>query len=292
MPSTAGYSVGFTNATEQREPVQLRVRGTIPSWLTGSLYRTGPGRWQIASPAAPSGVVNIEHWFDGLAMHHHFDIRADGTVWYNNRLGAEGRGATIAQAGQVTGVSFAQRDPCEKIFDKFFAEFKPAPPPRYGPSDRSVGVTITRDLPGVSGHSAVPKGTQHVVVSKTDTALQILAADTALQILAADTLEPPAVTSYGELDARLEGQLSAAHSCVDAATGEQFNYVLKFGAQPTYSVFKIRDCGAREAAEPGVLDIKADVLAQITDAPPAYLHSLALTDKYVVLCIWQADFAQ
>ena len=283
MSSGAGYSVGFTNATEQRNPVELHVRGTIPSWLNGSLYRTGPGRWQIASPAAPSGVVNIEHWFDGLAMHHHYGIRADGTVWYNNRLGAEGRGATIAQAGQVTGVSFAQKDPCEKIFEKFSSEFKPAPPPHYGPSDRSVGVTITRDLPGVSGHSAVPKGTQHVVVSKTDTS--------ALQILAADTLEPLAVTSYGELDPRLDGEVSAAHSCMDAATGEQFNYVLKFGAQPTYSVFKIADCAEGEA-EPGKLNIKADVLAQITDAPPAYLHSLALTDKYVVLCIWQADFAQ
>ena len=119
MPSTAGYSVGFTNAIEQRNPVELRVRGTIPSWLTGALYRTGPGRWQIDSPAAPGGVVNIEHWLDGLAMHHHFDIRPNGTVWYNNRIGAEDQGATFAQAGQVTGVSFAQKDPCEKIFEKF-----------------------------------------------------------------------------------------------------------------------------------------------------------------------------
>jgi len=40
----------------------------------------------------------------------------------------------------------------------------------------------------------------------------------------------------------------------------------------------------------GGKDYKVDILAEIDDAPPAYLHSFAMTEKYVILCVWQAIY--
>lgn len=37
------YAAGYDNCPEVLEPMPLKVKGTIPSWLEGVLYRSGPG---------------------------------------------------------------------------------------------------------------------------------------------------------------------------------------------------------------------------------------------------------
>jgi torulene dioxygenase len=54
------------NTPEQTEPVQLGVKGMIPPWLAGSLYRTGPGTYEV--PLNKGGSFKIRHWFDGFGM--------------------------------------------------------------------------------------------------------------------------------------------------------------------------------------------------------------------------------
>jgi torulene dioxygenase len=46
---------------------------------------------------------------------------------------------------------------------------------------------------------------------------------------------------------------------------------------PDYKVFVINNEGVGR------------VLATITDAPPAYVHSIFSTENYVLLIVWQAD---
>lgn len=284
-PSNAGYAVGFENAVEQREPVTLRVKGEIPPWLTGRLYRTGPGTFRVPSKKAPGEMVNLAHWFDGLGMAHRFDITPSGSVLYRSHHTSLGLQSRLEKAGAMVGVSFGDQDPCETIFSKFFTMFRPGatqvPSPRKGaPDDVNVSVTLTPDMPGFASHASTlsttsPKNVPRYLVAKTD-------ADT-LQVLDSETLRPLHATTYKELDPRLDGQLSAAHSCRDKETGEFFNYSLKLGPRPTYKVFRLRPTRNGEGHE-------CDILAEITDAPPAYLHSFAMTQNYVVLCVWQADF--
>jgi torulene dioxygenase len=60
--------------------------------------------------------------------------------------------------------------------------------------------------------------------------------------------------------------------------GEVFNYVLDPGSKlPEYKVFVIDTMGI------------GHILATITDAPAAYIHTLFSTSNYVILIVWQAD---
>jgi len=37
------YAAGYDNCPEVLQPTSLKVKGTIPPWLEGTLYRSGPG---------------------------------------------------------------------------------------------------------------------------------------------------------------------------------------------------------------------------------------------------------
>jgi torulene dioxygenase len=286
-------SAVFENAPEQRTPVDLVIRGTIPSWLSGVLYRTGPGTTRVQLTAGQTDVseskkLDVQHWFDGLAMHHRFEIFPGGTrVSYRSRKGAEDLEERIATEGEFTTYSFGQvADPCQSIFRKFFTVFRAMREDRQStetsPSSANVGVTLTPGMPGIklsalpktespspsSSSSSSPSG---YLVSKTDANV--------LQVIDAESLEPLKLTSYQSIDPRLDGQFSAAHGCRDKDSGEVFNYSCKIGGRfPVYKVFKISASG------------KVDVLAEIKDAPASYIHSFAMTERYVVLCVWQAHF--
>ncbi|KDQ09774.1 hypothetical protein BOTBODRAFT_58462 [Botryobasidium botryosum FD-172 SS1] len=289
--SSPAYAVGFQNAVEQRDPIPLRIKGRIPPWLQGQLYRTGPGTFSIPTSNAPGApTVNLAHWFDGLGMTHRFEITPDGNVMYRNHSTAKGIEARIAKAGAVPGISFGDQDPCESIFSKFFTMFKPNPeripsPGKCAPDEVNISVTLTPDMPGFTSHhslpspSSLPVSTPKYIVAKTDSST--------LQILDPETLKPLHATSYAELDPRLDGSIGAAHSCRDKVTGEFFNFSLKLGARPAYKVFRVKP-KAMEAGEGK--DFEVDILAEINDAPAAYLHSVMMTAKYVILCVWQADY--
>ena len=84
---TSIWALGLQNAPEYREPVHLKVKGTIPPWLAGSLYRTGPGTYDI--PYKDGGAYHAQHWFDAIGMNHRFEIKEGGEVWYRSRKAAE-----------------------------------------------------------------------------------------------------------------------------------------------------------------------------------------------------------
>ncbi|WP_128478140.1 carotenoid oxygenase family protein [Halorussus pelagicus] len=72
------YSSGFRSLDAEHDDLALDVTGEIPSWLSGSLVRNGPGKFEV-------GGQRVEHWFDGLAMLHKFRFDA-GSVSYSNRF--------------------------------------------------------------------------------------------------------------------------------------------------------------------------------------------------------------
>ncbi|KAF5371421.1 hypothetical protein D9757_009998 [Collybiopsis confluens] len=270
-------AAGFENAPEQRVPIDLSVRGTIPPWLTGVLYRTGPGTYRIPSSVHPRGSVNIQHWFDGAGMNHRFEIHPGGQrVSYTSRKSTDDYEKVISDQGKVPGITFAQQpDICQTVSPSSPTEISDSP------SGVNVSVTLSPDMPGwnqvIEGLPTNGKLKQYhhlgpkYLVAKTDSNL--------LQLLDPVSLEPLASATYKTLDPRLDGEMSAAHSCWDKETNEFYNFTCKFGPSPTYKVFKING------------DSSVEILAQIKDAPPSYLHSFAMTSKYVILMVWQAHIA-
>jgi len=189
-------------------------------------------------------------------------------------------GRQIAETGRYPTFSFGQqRDQCQTIFRKFFTTLqtmRSLGTRTTSPSGLNVSVTLTPNMPGWNEETSdlpTPSGPRNLV-AKTD-------ADS-LQLLNPTTLEPLLATTYKQLDPRLDGPLSAAHSCRDQETGDFYNYSCKFGGQfPTYKIFRI-----------GGKDGKVDMLAEIKDAPPSYIHSFAMMERFIMLCVWQAHMKQ
>jgi carotenoid cleavage dioxygenase-like enzyme len=87
-------SPGFRTLDAERRDYTPRVDGTIPAWLSGTLLRNGPARFEV-------GGQRVNHWFDGLAMLRRYAF-ADGSVSYSNRYLRTGA-YEDAMAGRATG---------------------------------------------------------------------------------------------------------------------------------------------------------------------------------------------
>lgn len=75
--------VGFdnwwkSNTTEIEQPLPLKVEGSIPTWLSGSLVRNGPGLFE-------QGGTKVNHQFDGLSKITKFSLRG-GQVTFQVRF--------------------------------------------------------------------------------------------------------------------------------------------------------------------------------------------------------------
>jgi carotenoid cleavage dioxygenase-like enzyme len=72
--------------------------------------------------------------------------------------------------------------------------------------------------------------------------------------------------------AEVGGMVSIAHPHHDAARGCRFSYVVAFGRKSHYRLFAIPDDGSPER-----------VVAEMSVDKPAYMHSFAMTERYLVL---------
>ena len=105
--TTPGSALGFSTLEREVAVDELPLSGELPSWLEGSLLRTGPAKFEV-------GEQRMRHWFDGLAMLHRFTI-TDGQVSYGNRF-LESRSYKAArEQGRIVYPEFAT-DPCRSLF--------------------------------------------------------------------------------------------------------------------------------------------------------------------------------
>lgn len=256
------HSYGLVTVPETTTPVSLPVSGTIPSYLaTSTLYRIGPGAYE--APHSDGENFTIRHWFDGFALLHSFSIDSQHqTVTYRSSNMAKPTFRSIAAtpSSSYAPYTFGRGDPCRSVLGKFFQLFTklPADPKtgRVPPFNTNVTVEHIPD----KGLVARTDGYQHAKFDE-------------------DTLEADHFFRTAELDPNLKGDMSAAHGHFDASTNEYINYTFEIGpGQVKYTVFKI------------VADGSVHVLAKFSEKP-CYLHSFAVTDNYVVLCVWPLEIA-
>jgi beta,beta-carotene 9',10'-dioxygenase len=107
---------GFESLESETEITSLPVRGELPEWLTGSLLRTGPAKWDVNGRS-------MNHWFDGLAMLHRFSF-GDGEVSYANRFLNTRAYRAVEETGEIGYSEFAT-DPCRSLFQRVTAIFSP-----------------------------------------------------------------------------------------------------------------------------------------------------------------------
>mgnify|MGYP002762134513 CR=1 FL=1 len=91
---TGSEHVGFQSLRTEHDDVTPDIEGTIPAWLSGTLLRNGPGRFE-------AGGQRVNHWFDGLAMLRRYAFD-DGELRYSNRF-LRTEAYSDAMAGRLTG---------------------------------------------------------------------------------------------------------------------------------------------------------------------------------------------
>jgi beta,beta-carotene 9',10'-dioxygenase len=117
MTATAtDHLVGFDTQDREVAADQLPVDGAIPTWLTGTLVRTGPAKFE-------AGERSVNHWFDGLAMLHRFGFD-DGIVSYANRFLQTRAYRAAHETGRIAYSEFAT-DPCRTVFQRVASTFSP-----------------------------------------------------------------------------------------------------------------------------------------------------------------------
>jgi beta,beta-carotene 9',10'-dioxygenase len=105
---------GFTTLQNEVSINVLPLQGEIPDWLSGTLIRNGPAKFEI-------GEQSYNHWFDGLAMLHKFSFMK-GNVSYANRFIRSKAYKNSEDTGKISFPEFAT-DPCRSIFSRISAMF-------------------------------------------------------------------------------------------------------------------------------------------------------------------------
>jgi beta,beta-carotene 9',10'-dioxygenase len=110
------YHLGFCTLDRETSLHDLPVRGRVPPWLTGTLVRTAPAKFEV-------GDRGYNHWFDGLAMLHKFAFTG-GRVAYANRYLRSRSYLEATATGRISRGEFAT-DPCRTLFQRVAAWFSP-----------------------------------------------------------------------------------------------------------------------------------------------------------------------
>ena len=187
--------IAFESREDMPERVELPVRGDLPPWLAGQLLRNGPGRWKFDG-------MEVNHWFDGMALLHSFEIEA-GRVHYRNRYVQSRAYKAFRDSGELKFAEFAS-DPCRTRFQRIQSIFNP-------------GIT---DNPAIN---AFQFGEHFIALSETPMAIEF----------DGDTLETLGVAYKNP------GSFATAHPHLDSGSGEMINLSCKFGPRSTQSFFRV-----------------------------------------------------
>ncbi|XP_060569813.1 carotenoid-cleaving dioxygenase, mitochondrial-like [Ruditapes philippinarum] len=117
VPSQICAQLFQTIKEEHEYPVEESYR-EIPEWVNGSLYRNGPGMYEV-------GEYKYNHWFDPLAMITRFHIENKKVTYQNRYLKSDTYKTNLAaQRIVVSGFgTLPVPDPCQNIFQRFLSYF-------------------------------------------------------------------------------------------------------------------------------------------------------------------------
>ncbi|KAI1394163.1 carotenoid oxygenase [Hypoxylon trugodes] len=268
-PDSNPLTWGFYSSPEFQQPTELEIEGTIPTWLSGSLYRGAAATWDV-------GNFTAEHWFDGFSRNHRFEI-ANGVVTYQSRNASDELMDFVRETGQYPTGSFGN-DPCKIIFGALETKFRNRTVTSGDKSKSNINVAWIPNYPGLGRNTSSEGGPFVSLVTTTEA--------NPLQQIDPITLEPIELFAYSVGDSSKGGMLKsdsgrlAAHPA-HGSDGSICNYQLDISGQPpTYQIFCVDPTG------------EVNFLAEIKDAPPAYIHTLFSTENYLILVVWQADYTK
>ncbi|MFI0168603.1 carotenoid oxygenase family protein [Streptomyces sp. NPDC017095] len=107
---------GYTTLDKEVRIDRLPVEGALPEWLSGTLIRNGPAKFEV-------GDYRLTHWFNGIGMLHAYSF-GEGQVSYANKYLRTTAYDLAVNKGQLYGKQFGI-DPCQELFGRHFAAYSP-----------------------------------------------------------------------------------------------------------------------------------------------------------------------
>lgn len=239
------------NGKETPEPVQAQVKGSVPSWLEGTLLRNGPGLFSV-------GDSQYNHWFDGLSLIHSFTFK-NGEVSYRSKFLKSDTFKRNIKADRIVVSEFGTMvypDPCKNIFSRFFTHLS----------------------------NVIPDFTDNNLVNIIRYGEDFYAAS---EINYINQINPETLDTIGRVNYRnhIALNLATAHPHYDEQ-GNTYNMgtaIVALGS-PKYVVFKV----PHNTSEAGHKKPALSELKQICSIPfrstlfPSYFHSFGMTENYIV----------
>lgn len=211
---------------EESERFPCPIEGKIPEWLSGTLLRNGPGKFQV-------GNKRVD-WFDGLALLHAFEFTPEN-VFYSSRFLRSEQYYIMMDEKSLNFSGFSRLKTQESHF-------------------------IPKEMKNINNADVSIQHYADQFVVLTEIPLPV--------IFDPETLATVGVFNYQ--DSLQQGQWESAHPLHDPLSNETFNYFVHFGRKSSYVIWKL-------------VDQSRQVVAEIPVDEPAYMHSFALTENYVVL---------
>ncbi len=221
---------------EEVENLPLRITGTVPNWLSGTLIRNGPIKVTV------NGQSNV-HWFDGLTMLHAFSFH-EGSVKYSNKFLRSDAYHSVFEEGSLNYSGFAS-DPCRSLFKKLLTFFIP----NSHPAIHNANVNVAKLADAYVALTEVPLPVQ----------------------FDQKTLETLGVLDYQDTLPK-DNCWESAHPHYDMEQKRTLNYLIKFGRTSYYTLYGLNDGSAQR-----------QTIAEIPVEEPAYMHSFAVTENYIIL---------
>lgn len=254
--------------------VSIGTSGGIYQPANTSVDRTGPLGYKAKTDDGK--IWAAKHWFDGFSSVHRFQIDFPDSnglakIQYRSRRNVDEYLEILRTEGKLDGITFAsKRDPCESYFKKVMGIFI-----RASRKSQNIGVTLSINMPG---GDAVKSPEKLAIKGHTNGINTLHARTDAPHFKKIDpvTLEPLGVAVQQSLHPELVGEFSAAHAKSDPKTGDIYNFNHKLGKVGMYRVF----CTSASNGE-------TEIIATFSGVS-AYIHSLFLTENYVILCVWNS----
>lgn len=183
------FACGFAACTDETAVERLAVRGTLPAWLRGTLYRNGPALWQV-------GSTTLAHWFDGMAKLHRFGFPGDGTVSFRCRMLQSEQYRMSLKRGRLWRRLFATEQP-RRWWHKLMFAVRPT----YGDN------ALVNVIPLAGGLAALTESPRVVRVD-------------------AATLAAEGDLRFAD---RIDGNNTTAHPLVDPHSGDLINLLTRYG---------------------------------------------------------------
>ncbi|RUS20826.1 hypothetical protein BC937DRAFT_94291 [Endogone sp. FLAS-F59071] len=257
---------GFQNARETENPVDLKLLGALPQWLKGELFTIGPGTYDIKYSRkievdglleTATSTFTFGHWFDNLPLVNRFDLDGPANqITYRSRLTSK---RLITKIRDHHGFApshpagLFRTDTNQSILVKLIKLGVNHAKPDYEPCNAS----ISTEIPGVEG--------------------RLFSLNNASQVQELDPfdLKPTRLFSWDQHNPAFKGYTACPHPQYDSATGEWINFTQELGYQTTaYNFFSLSE------ANPA-----GSLIASVT-AKTSFVHSFALTRRYIVLVVF------